>query len=75
MCKKIILLLLICSMALAGFAQKNKQKSPPKAPKNTYFEILVSGCYNPKDSTYCPDKPVVFTFKKKTEKNANRINK
>jgi len=66
MCKKIILLLLICCIAVTGFAQKNKRKTVAKAPKNTYFELSVNGCYFPEESTYCPNEPVIFTFSKDT---------
>jgi len=62
MYKKIILLLLVCCIAFAGFAQKNKRKTIAKAPKNTYFEMLINGSNQVKE-TYCPDSTIVFDFR------------
>jgi len=61
MLKKAILLLLICSVTIAGFAQKSKKKSPPKAPKNTYIEMLIDGETTPKER-YCPNDSILFDF-------------
>jgi len=59
MCKKIILLILICCMTFAGFAQKNKQKTTAKSPKNTYFQMLVNGSTT-LEKFYCPNKKITF---------------
>jgi len=62
MFKKIILLLLISCIAISGFAQKSKRKSPPKAPKSNYFVMLINGDSIPADR-YCPKEPITFDFK------------
>jgi hypothetical protein len=62
MLKKIILLLLISSIAVCCFAQKSKRKAIAKSPKNTYFEMLINGSVTPRDN-YCPDSTIVFTFR------------
>ena len=63
MYKKIILLLLICCISFAGFAQKNKRKAVVKATKNSYFEMRIDGKAVPNDKVrVCPDSTVVFTF-------------
>jgi len=62
MLKKILLLLLISSVALSGFAQKSKRKSPPKAPKSEYFVMLINGDSIPADR-YCPKDTITFDFK------------
>jgi len=61
MYKRIILLLLISSLLSVGFAQKNKRKSNARAPKNTYFEMLVNGSKD-LNSFYCPEKKITFDF-------------
>lgn len=70
MFKKIILLLLISSVAISGFAQKNKRNKTEKSPKGSYFEILVNGKNTP-DELYCPLDTLVFTF---TPKDTNIVN-
>ena len=61
MLKKIILILLICGLAVSGFAQKSKRKSPQKSPKSEYFTLLIDGEETPKER-YCPGDPITFTF-------------
>jgi len=61
MYKRIILLLLICTLILTGFAQKNKRKSNSKAPKNDYFVVTATGC-GTQENTFCPDSTVTFDF-------------
>jgi gliding motility-associated-like protein len=61
MFKKIILLLLVSSIAVCGFAQKSKQKSKVKSPKNIYFEMLINGKNEPADR-YCPGDSILFSF-------------
>jgi len=63
MLKKILLLLLICSVALSGFAQKSKKKSPPNAQKNSYVEMLINDSNTPADR-YCPDDTIWLRFQK-----------
>jgi gliding motility-associated-like protein len=62
MCKKIILLLLICCFAFTGFAQKNKRKLATKNAKGEHFEILINDKSSPYEERYCPHDSIVFSF-------------
>ena len=63
MFKKIILLLLISCIAVAGFAQKSKRKSLQKAPKSSYFTMMVNEKEAGEEAgTFCPDEPIDFHF-------------
>jgi len=65
MFRKIILLLLVSSIAIFGFAQKSKQIPGTKSINNRpYFEMLINGELFP-DATqayYCPDDSITFDF-------------
>ncbi|MDR2972429.1 MAG: gliding motility-associated C-terminal domain-containing protein [Bacteroidales bacterium] len=63
MFKKIILLLLICCIAITGFAQKNKRKSNSTYLEEIYFKIYVNEKETP-DERYCPKDSILFTFSK-----------
>jgi len=64
MLRKIILLLIISSIAIFGFAQKNKQKSNAKSSESLYFVMKINGEYYPDDTQakYCPDDTITFDF-------------
>jgi len=64
MFKKIILLLIISSLAISGFAQKSKRKTDPKPPKSEYFVMLVNEKKILTDTAgrYCPFELLSFDF-------------
>jgi gliding motility-associated-like protein len=61
MLKKIILLLIISSITVCGFAQKSKRKAPPKSPKSDYFVMTINGETTLADD-YCPKEDILFSF-------------
>jgi len=61
MFKKILLILIVSSIAIAGFAQKSKPKSKIKSPKNEYFQLLINEKSTPADR-YCPYEEIIFSF-------------
>jgi len=61
MFKKILLILIVSSIAVAGFAQKSKLKSKKISPKNEYFQLLINGEPTPADR-YCPYEEIIFSF-------------
>jgi len=60
MFRKIILLLIVSSIAVSGFAQKSKQKSNTN-PSNSYFRMLIDGEFTPA-ANYCPGDSITFDF-------------
>ena len=59
MVRKTILFFIIIALAVSGFAQKSKRKSFSKAPKNTYFVMLINGEETPAER-YCPGDTILF---------------
>ena len=66
MLRKTILFFIIIALALSGFAQKSKRKSISKAPKSSYFTILINDTIPA--ARYCPDEMLKFDF---TPKDTN----
>jgi len=61
MLKKNILLFILSSFVIFGFAQKSKRKTPAKSPKSEYFVMTINGETTPAEK-YCPDDTILFSF-------------
>ncbi|MCL2302760.1 MAG: gliding motility-associated C-terminal domain-containing protein [Lentimicrobiaceae bacterium] len=76
MFKKIILFLLISSLAVSGFAQKTKRKTSVQSPKSSYFVMVINGEQILTDTAgiYCPGDLVFNFVPLDTNANINIIN-
>ena len=61
MLRKFILLLVMSALVLSGFAQKSKKKQYAKAPKSSYFVMLINEKETLADR-YCPNEMIKFDF-------------